>query len=146
MTDHNVPAHHIVLELRAELHLQAAVDEFFRAVFEKVPATSADGLPHLLQLVISELFTNVARHAYPADQPGTVRFDVSISASEVSLRVTDHGRSFDPDALEEPRPEDLLTGGYGLFIVKNQMDSFSYTSSDSGNVLLLTKHLPPSGA
>ncbi len=128
-----------ILELAADLCFQAAVDEYFRNVLEKYYGDS--GLASAMQLVVSEAFTNVARHAYPDDTAGPLRIELRVTARVLEFRIIDSGAPFDPDGVPAPNVEGLQVGGYGLHIIRNMVDVFEYASDNGRNTLRLEKHL-----
>lgn len=127
------------LSVMAHVRYQAAVDEYFKNFFSVSPGTAGTELPNTLQLLISEAFTNVARHAYSEDNAGIVRIAAKVDGDKVTITVMDTGASFDPDSVPEPVAASLQVGGYGLFIIKSQVDHFSYEPCDGKNIMTLVK-------
>ena len=113
-----------------------------QAMFSKRPefAKKRD-LQFTIELVVAEACTNVIRHAYPPGETGALELEIDISDTAISIEVGDYGKSFDPSSLPEPDPENPKTGGYGVFIIKNSMDTFRYESVDGRNALKLSKML-----
>ncbi len=128
-----------VLEIKADLRFQAAVDEFFSTVLKACYNDAA--LASAMQLVISEAFTNVSRHAYPQDQGGPLRIELRCEPEQLEFRLIDHGSPFDPEQVPEPDAESLQVGGYGVHIIKSMVDAFAYSSDKGRNVLLLQKKI-----
>ena len=97
-----------------------------------------------ISLCVEELFTNVARYAYP-DRNGEVTFSISCQEDEMTLRMTDSGLPFDP--LKQAEPDITLSagerpiGGLGILIVKKTMDSVRYESRNGQNILTMKKKL-----
>jgi serine/threonine-protein kinase RsbW len=93
---------------------------------------------------VGEAFNNVAIHAYRDLSPGTVGFEIDVSADGITLRLSDTGHSFEP-AVEVQRQPDLATlpeSHMGLYIMRSCMDKVTYrpsTSPTTPNVLTLTK-------
>src|SRR3954469_21442930 len=75
-----------------------------------------------LDLVLEELFMNIARYAYtPA--AGEVEVGYAIEApGRLAVRISDSGRAFDPLASDPPDfsrgLSDRPLGGMGIFLVK----------------------------
>ncbi len=95
----------------------------------------------LLDMVIDELFSNIASYAYPQGTGEvTVRLEVIREKRLAAvITFTDHGIPYNP--LEREDPDTTLPtqqrkpGGLGIFIVKNSVDDISYKYMDGKNVL-----------
>lgn len=102
---------------------------------------AADGILDRLALVCEELFTNVARHAYP-NGTGDVELACQTGRdgagnSYFCIHVRDWGPPFNPLLAPAPdlsadldeRPE----GGLGVLLVKRMADDCRYTRRDGAN-------------
>jgi anti-sigma regulatory factor (Ser/Thr protein kinase) len=73
---------------------------------------------------------------------------VTASDTEVVLVVADDARPFDPLTLATPdigaALEDRTIGGLGVHLVRQMMDTVSYTYEAGHNRLRMTKHLSQS--
>ena len=97
-----------------------------------------------MELVIEELFVNVASYAYE-DEGGKVticrKFDDEPRALELSF--IDSGTPYNP--LEHKDPDTTLDaeereiGGLGIFLVKKNVDEISYKREDEQNILTVKK-------
>ena len=74
------------------------VERFIRA--QDVPQETRDDL----NLVLSEVMTNIARHAYP-DKEGVIRFGVHLEHGAVRCCLADSGIAFDPSSAGRSAPE-----------------------------------------
>ena len=99
-----------------------------------------------LNVVVDELFSNIAKHAYPGKEGEA---SVSVRTDEengtVSLTFTDQGIPFDPTEyvnpeLEKPA-EQRSIGGLGLFIVSKTVDRMKYRRENGQNILTVVKKL-----
>lgn len=114
--------------------------EFILQALEKA------GCPPKIQMQVSlcveELFTNVAKYAYPGGC-GDVVFGIRCENGEMTLRMADGGIPFDP--LQQPDPDITLPaeqrriGGLGILIVKKTMDEVTYAYENDQNVLTMKK-------
>lgn len=110
----------------------------FVAVLRQVVATVCmDETPetelYQVQLAVSELVTNIVTHAYDHVANGTIEFAATRTLDRVTIDVYDTGQPVSvfstADAIPNapPDPDDLLEGGYGLFIIGQTMDVMTHT-------------------
>jgi serine/threonine-protein kinase RsbW len=87
-----------------------------------------------LAISVSELVNNAILHGNSSDHTKTVDIRVSFANSSVTITVTDQGRGFDPESLENPLDDDNLLRevGRGIFIVKNFVDDVRVKAVPSG--------------
>ena len=96
-----------------------------------------------LKIAMDELVSNVARYAY-GDNTGKVSVRADHDDTGITVTITDSGVSYNP--LEKEDPDTTLSaderdiGGYGIFIVKNTMDTMDYTYNDGKNILTIRKN------
>jgi serine/threonine-protein kinase RsbW len=90
-----------------------------------------------VELALTEACANVLRHAeVGSNYEVTVGFD----EERAFIEVADRGPGFDPQAVNEPAPED--ESGRGLQLMKELMDSVRFDSAtDSGTTVRLEKRL-----
>lgn len=90
--------------------------------------------------VVSELVNNAVEHG----ECSTLQGELSIEGGKVSFTMTTDGIPFDPTAKKAKMPDfdekdDLPEGGYGLAIINQLSDEFSYSYQDSKNVTVVVK-------
>ena len=97
-----------------------------------------------MELVIEELFVNVASYAYDSVAGDvTVCIDFTENPSAVEMTFIDGGKPYNP--LERPDPDTTLDleereiGGLGIFLVKKNVDEISYEYADRKNILRVKK-------
>lgn len=108
--------------------------------------SNADDFIYLIELAISEICTNIIKHAY-GEADGIINGRITLLNNGVQLDFYDTGRGFDPNTIPQPKsdPHQLTEGGYGLHIVRQIMDVVSYErDAERGNHWRLLKLLPPS--
>ena len=121
-----------------------AVNNFINSHLE--PYDIPVGLQTKIELVVEELFVNIAKYAYK-DNTGTVQIDCHVSQNPNVLHLTfkDSGIPFNPLAKEDPdvtlSAEEREIGGLGIFLTKKYMDTIDYQYENKMNVLTLTKNL-----
>jgi len=89
-----------------------------------------------LELIASELATNIIRHAYSSQKHGVVRIELGIFPDRLEMCFEDFGKSFDPALVPEPDFENPQDGGRGLFIVHQLTSRLEYESREGRNSLL----------
>ena len=108
-------------------------------VSEAARAAGLDlGKTYDLCLAVDEIVTNIVLHGYEeVNLKGDIVVEALQERGQLIIRLSDHGRTYDPDHIPEPdlgNPLKQQTGGWGVFLGKNGVDQFDYTSTDSGNV------------
>jgi len=103
-----------------------------------------------LMLAIDELVTNAMEWGNQYREGRQVRISYYCAPDRIMLKIEDEGEGFNTYDLVDPT-EDLEThikkreaegkrpGGFGVHMIRNLMDDFSY--NDRGNIVLLTKLL-----
>jgi anti-sigma regulatory factor (Ser/Thr protein kinase) len=126
------------LNLTATLESLEPATEFVRSGALKAGLTG----DHLraVDLVIEELFMNVANHAYPPGTTGIVQITWSVPEPRLlSVEITDEGDAFDPLSREEPNLSASLSerpiGGLGVFLVRRMTSSLRYRRDGGRNRL-----------
>lgn len=72
----------------------------------------------------SEIYNNIALHAYDGMAHGTIDFKVHIGSDRLIVEMSDMGKTFDIDAV--PVPDELPTGGMGIYIARTMLDELEY--------------------
>lgn len=99
-----------------------------------------------LQIVLEELFVNVASYAY-GEQTGklTIQFDYKESEKKILIIFSDSGVAFDPlkkadvDITEKSMDDSI--GGLGIHMVKHMVDLIHYQRIEDRNVLSVEKRI-----
>ncbi len=97
------------------------------------------------ELALEEVFLNVALHGAEGQIVPTITLELTADDHEVVLVVSDDARPFDPLTLATPDTsaalEDRPIGGLGVHLVRQMMDTVSYTHEAGHNRLRMTKRL-----
>lgn len=138
----------IIEQSRVHLEIGSQVENI--ELVQRVLAESLERLQvdhdtaHSISLAVREAVANAIRHGNRERPDKRVAVDFGIEGDSVVIRVTDEGRGFDPDSVEDPRtPDNLLRpNGRGLLFMTNYMDDIDYTfQSGGGTVVTLRKKL-----
>jgi len=99
-----------------------------------------------VRLAVDEACSNIIEHAY-GGRRGTITVEVAIASGSATIKLRDHGRPFDPEAVGTPDLSRYVKtgkkGGFGLFLIHKIMDEVSYARVDDENVLTLVKRFAP---
>lgn len=102
-----------------------------------------------VRLSVAEAVNNCIEHAYRYEAGHDIDISFELLDDNVTIRISDSGSPvpdglFDDVHLPEYDPDDSETfpeGGFGLFIIKSQMDKVLYESHNGINTLTLIKLL-----
>jgi anti-sigma regulatory factor (Ser/Thr protein kinase) len=124
------------LSLTAALEFLGPATEFVRRGAAQAGLTG-DRLD-AVDLVIEELFANVALHSYPAGVAGVVEITWSVpKPGRLTIEMIDRGVPFDPLSRAEPLLGDSLSdrpvGGLGVFLIRRLTSSLTYCRNDGQN-------------
>jgi anti-sigma regulatory factor (Ser/Thr protein kinase) len=92
----------------------------------------------------SEIFNNIAIHAYQRRGGGDIEITLTPSVSGLAVEIRDHGVSFDIETVPPPELESLPEGGMGIHIARALVDDVQYVPGRSGgspNIWRLTKYV-----
>ncbi|MDQ2786263.1 MAG: ATP-binding protein [Chloroflexota bacterium] len=92
-----------------------------------------------LQLAVSELATNIIRHAYRDREMGAVEMRGQGGDKRVILDFFDTGKIYEPRTPRLPDLEHLAEGGYGSFIIQQSVDRVAYDRAGERNHWRLEK-------
>lgn len=98
-----------------------------------------------LNLVLEEMVSNIIYYAYPEGTDARIELSAESDGGELTLRLTDQGKEFDPTSKEgvdvETNPAERELGGMGIFITKHIMDRVTYQRIEGKNLLTMKKKL-----
>lgn len=97
-----------------------------------------------MNILIEELFTNVAKFSYP-DSKGYCRIDIYLKDNDLYFKVIDSGVPFNPLLKDDPDislgADERDIGGLGILMVKKLTNDVMYEYINNCNVLTLLKKL-----
>jgi len=130
------------------LELHATPEEVMRAVEALQAFAQAEGLPEKtsfgLALALEECGSNIVNHALRRDPVQKLQVVIEHTSDRFVIELRDRGPEFDPTAAPERKPQaddDDLPGGWGIQLVRRNMDEIHYRREGGENILRLTKRL-----
>ena len=88
----------------------------------------------------SEIFNNIAIHAYERSGIGDVTLTLMPGADHLELEMRDEGKPFDIGKVQAPKLESLPESGMGLHIARACLDTLDYKAGPP-NIWRLSKNL-----
>ena len=124
---------------RAEIHRLAGLAERFGEAQQL-----SDDDVMAINLVLDEVVTNVIDYGFEGfDGEPEIRLTMTLEENELTIRIEDNGRAFDPLQAEAPDLdlplEDRPVGGLGIHIVRSVMNTVEYDRRGGRNVLTMHK-------
>jgi serine/threonine-protein kinase RsbW len=130
------------------LQLHATPEEVMRAVATMQGYAAEQGVPEKiifgLALALEECGSNIVNHALRRDPQRQFQVDIEHSGNSIVIELRDDGPEFDPTAAARRKPQaedDDLPGGWGIELVRRNLDEIRYQREAGKNVLRLTKRL-----
>jgi sigma-B regulation protein RsbU (phosphoserine phosphatase) len=130
--------------------LQATPEEVMRGVELLREFATARGLTDRdvfrLSLALEECASNIVNHALQRNARKTFEVNIERTRDRVVIELRDDGPEFDPTATPALAPEpnddqDDSPGGWGIELVRRNIDDIRYQREAGRNVLRLTKRL-----
>jgi len=129
----------------------------FRAQFDNLTEIAAfilvfchdasldDSSCYHIEMAVDEACSNIIEHAYGGEGKGEIEICVEVNPGNVTIKLSDHGKSFNPDDIPDPDLETPLeerkNHGLGLFFIRKLMDQVFFThGKDHSNILTLVKY------
>lgn len=98
------------------------------------------------EMAIDEACTNVVEHGFKGSRDGFIIITTEVANSCLRIVISDTSPPFDPTQREDPDVQSDFfkrqPGGWGIYFVKQLMDSVSYKHRNGQNHLTLKKCLP----
>ncbi|MFZ3048551.1 MAG: SpoIIE family protein phosphatase [Desulfatirhabdiaceae bacterium] len=87
----------------------------------------------LLTLAATEVVTNIIRHAYGDRTDGKIRIIARTTPDSLEITFFDRGEIFDPKIVPPPKFDGSQEGGFGIYIITNAVDEYTYGQDQYGN-------------
>ena len=98
-------------------------------------------------LVVEELFVNIASYAYKENESGKCKIIIEYDKEKQKVKISfeDNGIKFNPLENEYTNAnteiQNMQIGGFGIHIVKESMDNVEYKYENNKNILILSKNV-----
>jgi serine/threonine-protein kinase RsbW len=112
-----------------------AIESFVESLLEhgRRVGFNPDRLRFNLRVCVTEAIANAMLYGNRQDPRKHVRIHARFAAHQITIRVTDEGRGFDPSRLPDPTtPANIRrTRGRGIFLIRKLMDHVQF--NETGN-------------
>ena len=135
---------HIELSLPSRLEILGVLDKIADGITEFLEFEDVDR--DAVAISVIEACTNAIQLGHGEDPSKTVQVVFDLEPDQLTIRVHDGGRGFQPVPEGSMTPPDLLaTRGRGIFIMRSMMDDVFFDFSE-GTSVVLVKRRTRSGA
>lgn len=136
-----MPENKYHLEIESNAKNLITVEEFVN-YFAVDLNINPDKIPGLL-LAITEASTNAIIHANKGDETKLVTIDVTKDDKQLTIRVKDEGKGFDPAKIPDPTETDnlLKDSGRGIYLMRVYMDDLKFNVTPEGTETILVLNL-----
>jgi serine phosphatase RsbU (regulator of sigma subunit)/anti-sigma regulatory factor (Ser/Thr protein kinase) len=98
-------------------------------------------------LAVGEAVANACRHGRKAAGRSEIRVRCQLEGEDVTVTISDEGPGFDAASAERDElPDRFASGGRGLFLMRQLVDSVDFESSGEGTTVRLTRRMAGVGA
>ena len=104
---------------------------------ENPPASDGEQFVHSFDLAVSEAFTNSVKYADERDTPQILTLTFEFEQRQLTVSVRDDNRPF---SIDRQRDNEQI-GGWGLGVIRNLMDEFTYRREGDSNIITMSKTL-----
>ena len=126
------------LHIKRDLAELAKVREAISAFLSQSFAGSGHAFVGRVQLAVQEALTNILRHTEGSTPDDDVEIQIRTKGSGVAISLLYDGvEPFSPTEARLPEVGDYPTGGFGLYLIQESVESFEYGQSSDGRMRVL---------
>ena len=118
------------------------IEKFLRQVSDQLHID--DGIMYRVLVSCTEAVNNAIVHGNKSDHDKKVIIRCCVKNKILTIYVTDEGKGFDSESLQDPREEKNLMkeSGRGIFLMRSLMDQVKFKHLKSGSVVEMKMKLP----
>jgi anti-sigma regulatory factor (Ser/Thr protein kinase) len=137
------PLAHAELEIGSDLKELGRARQFVCAFCRNLPDASLDEeSAGKLELAITELCSNVIKHAYHGRADQWIHLEAEAFPKSISIRLHHVGDPFEPSGVPPPALDGSQVSGFGMYLIAESVDDVRYYRDERGrNCVLLVKFL-----
>lgn len=94
---------------------------------------------HDLAVALTEVCSNVHRHAYDGRTEGRIDLKVEVRQEKARVSIRDYGKPFDGRSYPAPDLSQPAEGGYGIYLIRKLCDRVHYEPLEVGSRVELFK-------
>jgi len=131
------------LLIRNDVNELFRITDFLEVLWEEW--SLPENLKYSINLVLEEAISNIIFYGYEDDLIHLIGIEFRKNIDELSIKLIDGGRPFDPTVKEDPDTslsvEDRPIGGLGIYLIKQLMDEVYYERLNQKNQLTMIKKI-----
>ena len=118
------------------------IEKFLRQVSDRLHID--DGIMYRVLVSCTEAVNNAIVHGNKSDPDKKVIIRCCVEKNTLTVYVTDEGKGFDSESLQDPREEKNLMkeSGRGIFLMRSLMDQVKFKHLKSGSVVEMKAKFP----
>ncbi len=132
-----------------KIELNAVPEEIMRAVEILSQYCQENKIPEKiifsLKLALEECGSNIINHSLKKDKDKKISVILKITDNLITVELYDQGPEFDPTKMNLNDSRKMIgertVGGWGLELVRQNIDEMSYLRENNTNILTLKKYL-----
>jgi len=127
----------------SDLKELSGIRQFIRNFCKTIPEPLlGDDRISLIELAVTEVATNIIRHAYSGQSDASVQVAARLFPEMLFIEFVDKGKGFSTETIPQPEFDGSREGGFGLYIVSQIVDDVVYSrGKDNMNSTQLKIHL-----
>ena len=122
--------------------MRPAIGAFLSVVCRELESAGvfSTQMTHQAVSAFTEGYNNVIEHAYSeSSKIGDISVEIIVTQDFLEIVLSDSGKSFELENVPQPDLDALPEGGMGIFIMKQFMDSVTYSREEGYNQLRMRK-------